>query len=69
MSKIIAMTADGQIREFWPHQYAAACEWLDPSSSYLPSRRDFDFADNTDNSDFRDCSQSVNWLSNLQVFC
>ena len=28
MSKIIATTADGRTREFWPHQYVAACQWL-----------------------------------------
>ena len=28
MSKIIATTADGRTRDFWSHQYAAACDWL-----------------------------------------
>jgi hypothetical protein len=28
MPKIIATTADGRTREFWPEQYAVACDWL-----------------------------------------
>ena len=38
MPKIIATTADGRTREFWPEQYAVACDWLNTQQPHFADK-------------------------------